>query len=173
MEIIYSGLNGIYCHQLILQNGFIRNLRTSGGFMGRFRSVVRSDDNYLKMLVNYIPGEIVAAYIAITGYLFEGGILIYTFIFYFFWILTPIWTYFSISEKTSAQTKSTLDKDVIFQTIISFFAYFVWIYALKDDWFSKIMEILYNPQLAPIILVLFTTLVPFLKMVIDRCFKKQ
>lgn len=122
----------------------------------------KPEDPYFNKVIKYIPTEIVAAYTVMRGFLLEGkesgniisygddNLYLYCVIFFGCLLLTPLYKYFSL--------KSLNLPVPIYQIVISFFAFIVWVFAF-GDWF-EINWVYYNHKLASIVLVFFTLITP-------------
>ena len=150
--------------------------------MTKLRSPIQNDDPYVKKLVSYIPGEVVAAYIAITGYLTydianevpEYYKTFYLVVFFSLLIIGVFWMYYSVYDKKE-QTRGD-KKRALFQAAVSFFAFPVWVYAIGNPILKSIIcnidtvvgnECgLYSPELGAILLVLFTLTIPLIDRIV-------
>lgn len=119
------------------------------------RPRVASDDNFLAKVIKYIPAEIIAGYVAISGILDTvkstvpfhtvqwviAGILL---------ILTPLWIL-----RLGRVAGQPLP---IYQAIVGAVAFVCWVFALSGGPFSTLSW--YSPAYGAIVLVLFTLIAP-------------
>jgi hypothetical protein len=107
-------------------------------------------DGYFDRIIKYIPGDIVAAWAAISA-LVKGatdtptGVLWLVLV--LFAVLTPIWTL--------RQTRVPKAPPAILQAILSTTAFVVWVFALGDP-FSALE--FYRPVYGAIALIVFTVI---------------
>lgn len=107
---------------------------------------IKTDEKYMGKLLKLIPSEIVAAYLAIQGIVpvesHKWGLLIVAIVLL---IITPF--YLLRVQKV----KKT------FQVVVSSLAFIVWVYSLGGPFvYFKI----YEPWIASVILLLWTTFIP-------------
>lgn len=126
------------------------------------------EDTYLEKVIKYIPTEIVAAYTAMRALLLpdkekvsqeilpygaDSDFYLYSIIFIGCLVLTPIYKYFTLKDKNLPIP--------IYQIVISFFAFAIWVFAFGD--FFEINWKGYSHKLASIILIFFTLTTPLLE----------
>jgi len=87
------------------------------------RPIVKNDDNYLSKLIKYIPGEVQAFYIFVSGLISSApeneqfGYFRFTFI--ALMIITPLWIFLAISSGADPKPPKNLR---IYQSIVALFA---------------------------------------------------
>ncbi len=119
-------------------------------------------DNSVDRIIKYIPSEIVAAWMTITGLLQNDsgtqveGLWI---LFIVFILATAAWIYFLTSEKNQPPA--------IQQTWISTGAFIVWVFALGEPFASSFPNF-YRPQYGSIGLILYTLLITFVEIYEER-----
>ncbi|OLP15449.1 hypothetical protein BST81_26315 [Leptolyngbya sp. 'hensonii'] len=111
-------------------------------------------DGYQDRLLKYIPADINAAWLALTGIVKSAtnipqtGVLWVLFVVLL--ILTPIWTW----QQTTESRKSP----ALTQILISTGAFFVWVFALGEPFASSFKDF-YQPVYGSILLILYTLIV--------------
>ena len=106
---------------------------------------LRKSDPYLEKLAKLIPGEIIAAYLVLQGLMSGMSQEIIWGVIGVLCILTPFYLL-----KLGGVEK-------VGQAIFSAFTFLVWVYRIAPE---EILGPIYNPQLAAIILVLWTLIIP-------------
>ena len=110
---------------------------------------IRTDQNYYDKLLKLIPGEIVAAYLIITGIIpYSASKIGNIIVFLIILIIIPFYLWRAQNVKNKLQITVT--------TI----AFLVWVYSFNIGPFSYLK--LYKPWIASIILILWTVIVPIL-----------
>lgn len=109
-------------------------------------------DDYMTKLAKYIPGEIIAAYVAIDGIIksatkFSGGV--YWIVFLALLVLTPLYIWRVTTEPPK--------KAAISQIVVSTIAFFVWVFALGGPFASLGW---YLPVYGAVLLVIYTAAIP-------------
>ena len=107
---------------------------------------INDADQFKDRLLKLIPSEIVATYVAIQGLLINQSLIVIQIIISVLTVLTFV--YLRQIEKVSSL------KHAIFSTV----SFLIWIYAIAPE--SIIGKVLFNPQLASIVLILWTLLIP-------------
>lgn len=109
-------------------------------------------DGYQDRLVKYIPADINAAWLALTGIVKSATTIpqstVMWILFGILLVLTPIWTW-----KQTYEPKKPLART---QIIISTGAFFVWVFALGAPFTSLSF---YQPVYGSILLILYTLIV--------------
>ncbi len=110
---------------------------------------IKTDQNYTDKLLRLIPGEIVAAYLIITGIIpdkasIPGHIIILTIIL----IIIPFYLWRVQNVKNRLQIITTC------------IAFVIWVYSFNIGPFSYFG--LYKPWIASIVLILWTVIMPIL-----------
>ena len=107
---------------------------------------IKTDEKYIGRLLKLIPSEIVAAYLAIQGIVpvasRKWGLLVISIVLL---IITPL--YLLRVQKV----KKT------FQVVVSSLAFIVWVYSLGGPF---VYFNIYQPWIASVILLLWTTFIP-------------
>jgi len=132
------------------------------------RPIVKNDDNYLSKLIKYIPGEVQAFYIFVSGLISSApeneqfGYFRFTFI--ALMIITPLWIFLAISSGADPKPPKNLR---IYQSIVALFALIIWVYNINMEWTVQFFgnKIPNSPVFGSILLALFTLLVPILERV--------
>ena len=130
------------------------------------RPFVKKDDNYLSKLIKYIPAEVQAFYIFISGLISSAPeseqYPYFKFTFIALMIITPAWIYLAISSGNDPKPPKNLR---IFQAIVAFFAFIIWVYNINMEWTVQFFcnKIPNNPIFASILLAFFTLIVPILE----------
>lgn len=155
--------------------------------MATLRPAVKIDDSYIKKIIKYIPAEIVAAYMAIAGYLAydsesgvpENYVAYFKFAVYTLFVFAFVWTYYAVKDNDFSNDGKKNKRAPFFHAIISVAATAVWVYALGNPllkaWFCGLCDKIIidcaflSPEFGSIILVLFTIMVPLLERI---CFGK-
>lgn len=109
-------------------------------------------DDYKTKLAKYIPGEIIAAYVAIDVIIksatkFSEGV--YWIVFLALLVLTPLYVWRVTTEPPK--------KAAIAQIVVSTIAFFVWVFALGGPFASLGW---YVPVYGAILLVIYTAAIP-------------
>jgi hypothetical protein len=121
------------------------------------------EDSYLAKVVRYIPGEIVAAYLAAYNALkaAEGGIPFGTVL----WIVaialgvvTPFWTLYAANDPGKPRP--------YFQAGAATVGFAVWVFAIPQGPFSSIGW--YNPVYGFLVLIFSTLVIPIVEKVVVR-----
>lgn len=135
------------------------------------RPYVKSNDDYLSKLIKYIPAEVQAFYVFVSGLISSAPETeqfgYFKFIFIALFIITPLWIFFAISSGTEPKPPQSLR---IYQSVVALFAIIIWIYNINMNWVvlffgSKIPN---SPVFGSILLALFTLLVPILEKLFVR-----
>ena len=107
---------------------------------------IKTDEKYIGRLLKLIPSEIVAAYLAIQGIVpvesQKLGLLVLSLVLL---VLTPL--YLLKVQKVKQVT----------QVVVSSFAFIVWVYSLGGPF---VHFKIYEPWIASVILLLWTTFIP-------------
>ena len=109
-------------------------------------------DSYSDKLIKYIPSEIVAAWIAVTGIVEGAADIPATTVLWILLVIFTIITAFWIAKQTSEQGKPPAKT----QITISTGAFLVWSFALGEP-FSSLS--FYNPAYGSILLVVYTLVI--------------
>jgi len=137
------------------------------------RPHVKNDDDYLSKLIKYIPAEVQAFYVFVSGLISSApedeqfGYFKFTFIALI--IITPLWIFLAISSGTNPKPPQGLR---IYQSIVALFAIIIWIYNINIHWLVELFakRIPDSPVFASILLAVFTLLVPILEKVFLKPF---
>jgi hypothetical protein len=112
-----------------------------------------SVDGYQDRLLKYIPADINAAWLALTGIIKSAASVPQTTVLWILFgillVLTPIWVWKQTSESKKPNAAVT-------QIVISTGAFFVWVFALGDPFTSLSF---YQPVYGSILLILYTLVV--------------
>jgi hypothetical protein len=162
----------------------INNFGANKLFMATYRPLVSESDNYSQKIIKYIPAEIVAAYIALTGYLaVKPNIAIpseyktyYQIVLIVLIVITPVWTYYAVIDGKEPEDPVKRKKKALFHAAIATMAFLIWVYALGNDLLKAIICKCpipncdncpqYSPILGSIFLVLFTVLTPLFERIV-------
>ena len=106
---------------------------------------VTTSDSYLELVSKLIPGEIVAVYLAVQSLLVGLDQRVIWAVIAFLFVLTPVYLL-----RLGGVTR-------IAQAIFSGLSFLVWVYAVAP---ATILGPIYNPQIASIVLILWTLLIP-------------
>ena len=109
-------------------------------------------DGYQDRVIKYIPADINAAWLALTGIVKSVTTIpqssVLWALFGFLLILTPIWIW--------KQTSEAKKPPAVTQILVSTGAFFVWVFALGDPFTSLSF---YQPVYGSILLILYTLIV--------------
>lgn len=109
-------------------------------------------DGYQDRLLKYIPADVNAAWLALTGIVKSATEIpqstVLWILFAILLILTPIWTWKETSQPNKSPAKT--------QIVVSTGAFLVWAFALGDPFTSLSF---YQPVYGSIILILYTLIV--------------
>jgi hypothetical protein len=116
-------------------------------------STNRTEDSFNDRLLKFIPTEVVATYAFVEGVIHQTATTkslhtVYWIVFFLFWAFTPLYLW-RIQHVSKA-----------LQLIISFLAFFVWVFALGEP-FSFLPW--YEPIYAAVLLPVFTFAVAMIK----------
>lgn len=125
------------------------------------------DDTYFEKLLKYVPGDIVAAFVAIDGLLRDQALanplwLDWT-VFGVLLILAPLYAVYRPSSPPppSLQAKRT------FHAVAAMVAFTVWVFALGGP-FATTFPDLYRPVYGTILLIFTTLIIPLFEKMILR-----
>lgn len=118
-------------------------------------------DSYFEKVIKYIPGEILAFYLAFSKLITEDSQSKFLTLFIIALILTPLYKYFGLRDQSKV-----LDIPW-FQIIISTVAYVVWVYALGDFQHINIID-KHDSFFSSIALATFTLITPILEYLFNR-----
>jgi hypothetical protein len=111
-----------------------------------------SVDGYQDRLLKYIPADINAAWLALTGIIQSAASVpqntVLWILFGILLVLTPIWIW-----KQTYEAKKPI---AVTQIVVSTCAFFVWVFALGDPFTSLSF---YQPVYGSILLILYTLIV--------------
>jgi uncharacterized membrane-anchored protein len=107
---------------------------------------IQVKDDFRDKLIKLIPAEIVAAYLALQAHLMQFGDAVIWSVIGILFLLTFFYL------RRFGKVKNW------WQLIFSSLSFLVWVYSIAPQ---AILGKLYNPQLATIVLVLWTLLIPF------------
>ena len=120
------------------------------------------EDTYLDRLIKYIPAEIIAAYVFISGILSTSSsdIIVNWISFGVLLVLTPlyIWRLIALEDKKANNPQSR--KPAWAQMIIAFFAFAIWVYAIGGPFASLPW---YNRMYGSVLVALYTVIVPVIR----------
>lgn len=109
-------------------------------------------DGYQDRLLKYIPADINAAWLALTGIVKSVTTIpqstILWILFVILLVLTPIWTWMQTSEGNKPPA--------VTQILVATGAFFIWVFALGDPFTSLSF---YQPVYGSILLILYTLIV--------------
>jgi len=128
--------------------GVVRDLKPGGGPEGGAGG--EQPDRYQDRLIKYIPGDVIAVYLAIAGILktANGRIPLHTIEWIVFLVLLPgTWFYL---QRVGGVTKWQ-------QVLISVIAFAVWVFSLGGPFTQFVW---YDPIYGAIVLPLYTFLIP-------------
>lgn len=119
-----------------------------------------TDTSYFEKLIRYIPGELVAAYLALDGVLKEPFIdhqlVLYWIVFLALLILTPLYVIYRPNKVALA------DHSLRFHAAAATVAFVVWVFALGGP-FVVTWPGLYRPVYGSILLVVTTLTIPVIE----------
>jgi len=129
------------------------------------RYEINPNDDYLSKVIKYIPVEVTAAYVFISGLIAGTGQAKQQFAFNLAFIallvITPLWIYFNVSGTSPVpQTKRK-----IFHAIIAEMALIIWVCTISSKLASELFNIMLDPTICSIVLALFTLVVPLLEII--------
>ena len=120
------------------------------------------EDSYLAKVVRYIPGEIVAAYLATYNALKAAAGIPFTAVLWgvvaVLGVLTPFWIIYATSDP--AKPRPT------FQACAATFAFIVWVFAIPEGPFSDLSW--YNSVYGFLALMLSTFLIPLVEKIVVK-----
>ncbi len=120
----------------------------------------RNELSYFDKLIRYIPGELVAAYLALDGLLQEQlvdhSIVLYWFVFLTLLILTPLYVIYRPTHSDFSEHSKN------FHVVAATVAFLVWVFALGGP-FAVTWPHLYRPYYGSILLVITTLTIPVLE----------
>jgi hypothetical protein len=110
-------------------------------------------DTFTDRLLKYIPAEVVAVYVFVEGIIRQSATpeqqnTIFWTVFIILWVCTPLYLW-----RVQHVTK-------VIQLIVSFLAFFVWVFALGGPFVSFGW---YNPIYGAVLLPLYTFLIPIIE----------
>lgn len=120
------------------------------------------DASYFEKLIKYIPGELVAAYLAIDGVLREAALATPTWMYWVAFsallILTPLYVIFRPTHNEFA------DHSARFHALAATVAFCVWVFALGGPFAITWPEV-YRPVFGSLLLIITTLALPVLEKV--------
>lgn len=120
------------------------------------------DSSYFEKLLRYIPGELVAAYLALDGLLREEILahsqVLYWIVFGSLLVLTPLYVIFRPTHDSLAE------HSMRFHATAGTVAFAVWVFALGGP-FAATWPELYRPVYGSILLIITTLTIPVLEKV--------
>lgn len=117
-------------------------------------------DSYLAKVVKYIPGEIVAAFVATEGILSSADVpkeAVMWIVVGLLVVLTPVWTL--VATNAPGKPKP------IFQAVAATFAFVVWVFALGGPF---VFQPWYNPAYGSLALIFATLIIPLAENIFVR-----
>ncbi len=122
-------------------------------------------DTYLDKLIKFIPGDLVAAYLALDGLMRESSInapdFLYWVIFVSLLILTPLYVVYRPTHgELSGHSKR-------FHAIAASIAFSVWVFALGGP-FAVTWPDLYRPLYGSVLLVITTLTIPVIEKIVTK-----
>lgn len=122
------------------------------------------EESYFEKLLRYIPGDIVAAFVALSGIITNNpettSVTVYWLVFAALTVLTPLY----VCYVKTAPSGITAAK--IFPSVAAVIAFVTWVFALGGP-FGLSFE-WYQPVYGSIVLILVTLAMPVLEQVIYR-----
>lgn len=149
--------------------------------MATLRPSVKDDDEYVQKIIKYIPAEIVTGYTVLVGYLTvtaNSGIPAHYKTYYLILLgtlvlITPIWTFYAVLDKTNSPCRRTDWEKAIFHAGIATIAFVIWVYAIGNPILKALVCdciyancpdcYYYSNVLGSIILVIFTIITPLIE----------
>ncbi|PSB02775.1 hypothetical protein [Merismopedia glauca] len=111
-------------------------------------------DGYQDRLLKYIPADINAAWIALSGIVKSTTTIpqnaVLWVLFVILLILTPIWIWIGTKESKKPVAKT--------QIVVSTVAFFIWVFALGEP-FATSFKDFYQPVYGSLLLILYTLIV--------------
>ena len=132
---------------------FIRRMRTPPP------GLLRADESYFEKLLKYIPGDIVAGWVALNGIIVgEAGNspTLQWIVFAALLVLSPLYMCYMKTQPPGLTLSKT------FPCLVAAFAFAVWVFALGGP-FSAQWPALYKPVYGSIVLILTTLIIPVLE----------
>jgi hypothetical protein len=130
------------------------------------RPSIKNGDDYLSKLIQYIPAEVQAFYVFVSGLISSAPeneqFSYFKFIFIALLIVTPLWIFLAISSGNTIKSSQNLR---IYQSVVALFSIAIWIYNINMIWVVQFFggKIPNSPVFGSILLALFTLLVPILE----------
>lgn len=129
---------------------------------------VERDDTYFEKLLKYVPGDIVAAFVAIDGLLRDqvtrNDIWLDWSIFFGLLILAPLYAVY----RPSSPPPRSLQAKRSFHAVAAVVAFTVWVFALGGP-FAATWPEFYRPMYGTILLIFTTLIIPlFEKIILER-----
>lgn len=120
-----------------------------------------NEDSYAAKVVRYIPGEVVAAYLALSGMVVAAqGIptnIVLWVITAILFVITPFWILYAANVPGKPRP--------VFQAVSATLSFIIWVFALGGPFASQDW---YHPVYGSILLVLATLLMPLLEKIFVR-----
>ena len=147
--------------------------------MATLRPSIKTDDDYLKKVIKYIPVEIIAAYTSLIALISPGSqsisdctdVNLFKIILIMVLVLTPVYMYLAVKDNPDLP-EPIRKKHAIFQSIVSIPAILIWIFVqahpLMICFYEDLFKIKYDQRVFGIVLVGFTLSVPLLEKIIFR-----
>jgi hypothetical protein len=132
---------------------FIKRMRTppTNGF--------RADESYFEKLLRYIPGDIVAGYVALNGIIVgEAGNspILQWIVFGALLVLSPLYMCYMKTEPPGINLSKA------FPCVVAALSFAVWVFALGGP-FAAQWPTLYKPVFGSVLLILTTLFIPVLE----------
>lgn len=130
------------------------------------RPFVNVSDDYLSKLIKYIPAEVQAFYVFVSGLISSAPANeqygYFKFVFIALLIVTPLWIFMAISSGANPKPSKSLR---IYQSVVALFAMVIWVYNISMEWVVYLFanRIPNSPVFASILLATFTLIVPILE----------
>ncbi|MBC7996344.1 MAG: hypothetical protein IAF58_00265 [Leptolyngbya sp.] len=129
---------------------------------------IERDDTYFEKLLKYVPGDIVAAFVAIDGLLRDqvskNDIWLDWSIFFALLILAPLYAVY----RPSTPPPRSLQAKRSFHAVAAVVAFTVWVFALGGP-FAATWPEFYRPMYGTILLIFTTLIIPlFEKIILER-----
>lgn len=135
------------------------------------RPVIEDNDDYLSKLIKYIPAEVQALYVFLSGLISSADESeqygLFKFAFISLMIITPVWIFLAISSGANPKPERKLR---IYHSVVSLFAMMIWVYNISMPWTVEFFgnKIPNSSIFGSMLLAIFTMIVPILESIFHK-----